>query len=196
MAFCVMLADFFETMGTMVAVGAEGDLLDDAGNPPNTQRILLVDSLAAIAGGAGGVSSNTSYIESSTGVADGARTGLASVVTGVAFLLSTFFAPLAALVPNEAAAPALVAVGFLMMQQVAKIDWTDLGIAIPAFLTIVFMPFGYSITVGIGVGFICHCMVETARGRARKIHPLMWLVSALFVVYFLLDPIQRMLGLI
>lgn len=196
LAFSVMLADFFDTMGTMVAVGAEGDLLDDAGNPPNTQRILLVDSLAAIAGGAGGVSSNTSYIESSTGVADGARTGLASVVTGVAFLLSTFFAPLAALVPNEAAAPALVAVGFLMMQQVAKIDWTDLGIAIPAFLTIVFMPFGYSITVGIGVGFICHCMVEAARGRARKVHPLMWLVSALFVVYFLLDPIQRLLGLI
>lgn len=196
LAFSVMLADFFDTMGTMVAVGAEGDLLDDDGNPPNTQRILLMDSLAAVAGGVGGVSSNTSYIESSTGVADGARTGLAAIATGVAFLLSTFFAPLAAIVPNEAAAPALVAVGFLMMQQVAKIDWTDLGVAIPAFLTIVFMPFGYSITVGIGVGFICHCVVEVARGRMRKVHPLMWLVSALFVVYFLLDPIQRILGLV
>ena len=194
LTFSVMLADFFDTMGTMVAVGSEGDLLDEEGNPYNTGRILLVDSVAAIAGGAGGVSSNTSFVESSTGVADGARTGIASITTGVLFLLATFLSPLVALVPNEAAAPALVAVGFLMMQQVADIKWNDLSIAIPAFLAIVFMPFGYSITVGIGVGFIAYVIMEVATGRAKKVHGLMWLVSALFVVYFLLGPIQAALG--
>lgn len=196
LAFSVMLADFFDTMGTMVAVGAEGDLLDEEGNPPRTRAILLIDSVAAIAGGAGGVSSNTSYIESSTGVADGARTGLAAVSTGVMFLLATFLAPVAGLVPNEAAAPALVAVGFLMMQQVSKIDWNDLAIAVPAFLTIVFMPFGYSITVGIGVGFICHALIQTACGNVKKIHPLLWVVCAMFVIYFLLSPIQHLLGIL
>ena len=195
LSFSVMLADFFDTMGTMVAVGAEGDLLDENGDPPKTRSILLVDSLAAVAGGVGGVSSNTAYIESATGVADGARTGLASVATGVFFLLATFLSPLAAVVPNEAAAPALVAVGFLMMQQVSKIDWTDLAVAIPAFLTIVFMPFGYSITVGIGIGFIAHVLIQAAVGGARKVHPLLWVVSLLFVVYFLLEPIERLLGL-
>lgn len=194
LAFSVMLADFFDTMGTMVAVGAEGNLLDKDGNPHNTGRILLVDSLAAVAGGLGSVSSNTSYVESSAGVAEGARTGLASIVTGLAFLVSMFISPLVALVPNEAAAPALVAVGFLMMQQVREIDWEDLSIAVPAFLGIVFMPFGYSITVGIGVAFISHVVMQVATGKAKKVHPLMWLVAALFVVYFLLGPIQELLA--
>lgn len=194
LAFSVMLADFFDTMGTMVAVGAEGGLLDEEGNPYNTGRILLVDSLAAVAGGLGSVSSNTSYVESSAGVAEGARTGFSSIVTGLAFLISMFISPLVALVPNEAAAPALVAVGFLMMQQVREIDWEDLSIAVPAFLGIVFMPFGYSITVGIGVGFISHVVMQVATGKAKKVHPLMWLVAALFVVYFLLGPIQQLLG--
>ncbi len=194
LAFSVMLADFFDTMGTMVAVGAEGDLLDEEGNPPRTRQILLVDSIGAIAGGAGGVSSNTSFVESSTGVADGARTGLAAIVTGVVFLFATFLSPIFAMVPNEAAAPALVAVGFLMMQQVTEIDWKDLGVAIPAFMTVAFMPFGYSITVGIGVGFITYVILEAVQNRARKVHPLMWVVAALFVIYFLLEPINRVLG--
>ena len=193
LAFSAMLADFFDTMGTMVAVGAEGDLLDENGNPYNSQRILLVDSLGAIAGGAGGVSSNTSFVESASGVADGARTGLSSIVTGVLFLLSTFLAPLVALVPSEAAAPALVAVGFLMMQQVTDIDWKDMAIAIPAFLTIILMPFGYSITVGIGVGFIFYALMQLLRGKAKDVHPLMWVVSAMFLIYFLLGPIQSAL---
>lgn len=193
LAFSAMLADFFDTMGTMVAVGAEGDLLDEDGNPYNSQKILLVDSLGAIAGGAGGVSSNTSFVESASGVADGARTGLSSIVTGVLFLLSTFLAPLVALVPSEAAAPALVAVGFLMMQQVTDIDWKDMAIAIPAFLTIILMPFGYSITVGIGVGFIFYALMQLLRGKAKEVHPLMWVVSAMFFIYFLLGPIQSAL---
>ncbi|MCI5825940.1 MAG: NCS2 family permease [Arcanobacterium sp.] len=193
LAFSVMLADFFDTMGTMVAVAAAGDLLDEEGNPPKTRAILLVDSIAAVAGGLGGVSSNTSFVESTSGVADGARTGLASVVTGILFLLSTIFAPIVSLVPSEAAAPALIAVGVLMMQQVGDLKWGDLAVAIPAFLTIVFMPFGYSITVGIGIGFISFVLIETFAGRAKKVHTLMWVVAALFVVYFLMGPIQKLL---
>ncbi|GAB2457068.1 NCS2 family permease [Nocardioides hungaricus] len=191
--FTLLLADFFDTMGTMTAIGAEAGLLREDGTPPNTQRILVVDSIAAAAGGAAGVSSNTSYIESASGVGEGARTGLASVVTGVLFLLSIFLAPLVAVIPSEAAVPALVLVGFLMMQQVKGIDWDDLEIAIPAFLTIVLMPFTYSITVGIGAGFLAYVFLKLVRGKLAAIHPLMWVVAALFVVYFFIDPITSRL---
>ncbi|WP_432524802.1 NCS2 family permease [Kineococcus sp. SYSU DK006] len=194
LVFTLLLADFFDTMGTMVAIGKEGDLLDAEGNPPRMRRILVVDSLAAAAGGAAGVSSNTSYIESATGVGEGARTGLASVVTGVAFLLTTFLAPVVAIVPYEAATPALVVVGFLMMTQVKGIDWDDLEIALPAFLTIVLMPFTYSISAGIGAGFIAFVVLKVARGKARQVHPLLWVVAALFVLYFAIDPVKDLLG--
>ena len=191
LVFSLMLADFFDTMGTMVAVGAEGNLLDEQGNPPKTRQILIIDSLAAVAGG---VSSNTSYVESASGVAEGARTGLASVVTGVLFLLSTFLAPLVELVPTEAASTALVFVGFLMMTQVTDIDWKAPEVAIPAFMTMAFMPFGYSVSVGIGVGFVTYSLIQLVKGQARKVHPLLWVVSVLFVVYFLMGPIQRLFG--
>ena len=171
LVFTLLLADFFDTMGTMVAIGAEADLLDKDGNPPNAEKILIVDSVAAMAGGAASVSSNTSYIESASGVGEGARTGLASVVTGVLFLLATFLAPLVPIVPYEAATPALVIVGFLMMQQVSGIDWDDLEIAIPAFLTIVLMPFTYSITVGIGAGFVVYTLIKVVRGKAAADPP-------------------------
>ncbi|WP_105567197.1 NCS2 family permease [Microbacterium halophytorum] len=194
LVFTVMLADFFDTMGTMVAIGAEAKLLDKEGNPPKAQQILIVDSVGAIAGGLGSTSSNTAFVESTAGVAEGARTGLASVVTGIAFLLATFLSPLVALVPYEAAAPALVLVGFLMMTQVAGIDWKNIDIALPAFFTIAFMPFTYSIADGIGAGFIAYIIVKLARGRARDIHPLMWVVGALFVLYFTIDPIRAALG--
>ncbi|MFC7491225.1 MULTISPECIES: NCS2 family permease [unclassified Knoellia] len=192
--FTLMLADFFDTMGTMTAIGHEADLLDEDGLPPNTDRILAVDSIAAAAGGAAGVSSNTSYIESASGVGEGARTGLASVVTGLLFLASMVFAPLIEVVPSEAAVPALVLVGFLMMQQVKDIDWDDVEIAIPAFLTIVLMPFTYSITAGIGAGFVAYVLIKVVRGKVSAIHPLMWLVAGLFVFYFAIDPIQTALG--
>ncbi|MFW6034057.1 MAG: NCS2 family permease, partial [bacterium] len=192
--FTLLLADFFDTMGTMVAVAAEGDMLDEQGNPPNTQRILIVDSLGAAAGGAGSVSSNTAYIESSAGVGDGARTGLASVVTGVLFLLATFLSPLVGMVPNEAAAPALVLVGFLMMSQVGSISWDDIEIALPAFLAIALMPFTFSIAVGIGAGFVSYTVLKIARGKFRQVHPLMWLVSVLFVIWFAIEPFQQLLG--
>ena len=191
--FTLLLADFFDTMGTMTAIGAEAGLLDEEGIPPNAERILVVDSIAAAAGGAAGVSSNTSYIESASGVGEGARTGLASVVTGICFLLAIFLAPLVAVIPSEAAVPALVLVGFLMMQQVKGIDWDDLEIAIPAFLTIVLMPFTYSITVGIGAGFIAYVAIKVVVGKVRDVHPLMWVVAALFVVYFAIGPITSWL---
>ena len=194
LVFSLLLADFFDTMGTMIAIGAEGDLLDADGNPPRTREILAVDSLAAIAGGAGGVSSNTSYVESAAGVGEGARTGLASVVTGVLFLLSMFLAPVVSMVPYEAATPALVVVGFLMMTQVTDIDWKSPEIALPAFITVIMMPFSYSITNGIGAGFIAYLVVRLARGRVREIHPLMWGASLLFVIYFTLTPIKAILG--
>ena len=195
LVFTLLLADFFDTMGTMVAIGAEANLLDKDGNPPNAEKILIVDSVAAMAGGAASVSSNTSYIESASGVGEGARTGLASVVTGVLFLLATFLAPLVQIVPYEAATPALVIVGFLMMQQVRGIDWDDLEIALPAFLTIVLMPFTYSITVGIGAGFVVYTLIKVVRGKAAAVHPLLWAVSALFVVYFAMDPLRNAVGI-
>ena len=133
-------------------------------------------------------------MESAAGVGEGARTGLASVVTGCMFALSMFFAPLVKMVPYEAATPALVVVGFLMMMQVTDIDWKSPEIALPAFLTIIMMPFSYSITNGIGAGFVSYLVVEVAQGRARRIHPLMWVACAMFVVYFTLAPIKAILG--
>ena len=181
-------------MGTMTAIGAEAGLLDEDGAPVNAQRILIVDSIGAAAGGAASVSSNTSYIESAAGVGEGARTGLASVVTGVLFLLATFLAPVVAIIPYEAATPALVVVGFLMMMQVRGIDWDDIEIAMPAFLTIILMPFTFSITVGIGAGFVTYVLIKAVRGKTAQMHPLLWGVAALFVVYFALDPIRQLLG--
>ncbi|MEU4362792.1 NCS2 family permease [Promicromonospora sp. NPDC023987] len=195
LVFTLLIADFFDTMGTMVAIGGEAGLLDEKGNPPRTTRILVVDSLAAVSGGAGSVSSNTAYVESASGVGDGARTGLAAVTTGVAFLLTTFLSPLVEVVPHEAATPALVVVGFLMVVQVTGIDWTDLEVGIPAFLTMILMPFAYSITVGIGAGVISFVLLKVAVGKTRKVHPLLWVAAALFVVYFLIGPIRAAVGI-
>ena len=189
--FTLLLSDFFDTVGTVTAIGHEAGLADKDGNVDNIQRILLVDSVAAAAGGAAGISSNTSYIESAAGVGEGARTGLASVVTGICFLLTTFLAPLVGIIPYEAATPALIIVGFLMMTQIKDIDWEDLGIAIPAFLTIILMPFTYNISVGIGAGFITHVVIRLFQGRRKEIHPLLLLVSGLFMIYFLSSPINN-----
>ncbi len=190
LVFTLMLADFFDTMGTVVGVGAEAGLLDERGQLPGSDRVLLVDSLAAVAGGAASASSATTYIESAAGVGDGARTGLASVVTGLLFLLALLFTPLVSVVPFEAASPALVVVGFLLITQIRTIDFDDYTVAIPAFLTIVVMPFTYSITNGIGAGFVSYAVLKAAQGRARDVHPLLWVIAALFVVYFAIDPLQ------
>lgn len=195
LVFSLLLADFFDTMGTMVAVGGEAGLLDKDGNPPQTKEILIVDSIAAAAGGAASVSSNTSYVESAAGVGDGARTGLASVITGIAFLLATFLAPLVEMVPSEAAAPALVAVGFLMATQVANINWKSYEIAIPAFLTLALMPFTYSITTGIGAGVISWAIIKISVGKIKRIHPLMWVATVMFLAYFLIGPLKSAVGI-
>jgi len=192
--FTLLLSDFFDTVGTVTAIGHEAGLADKDGNVDNIQKILIVDSIAAAAGGAAGISSNTSYIESASGVGEGARTGLASIVTGIAFLLTTFLAPLVAIIPYEAATPALIIVGFLMMTQIKDIDWNDLGIAIPAFLTIILMPFTYNISVGIGAGFITHVLIRVFQGRGKEVHALLYLVSGLFMVYFLSSPINNWVG--
>lgn len=192
--FTLLLSDFFDTVGTVTAIATEAGLVDSRGYIPKTEQILFVDSLAAVAGGASSISSNTSYIESASGVGEGARTGLASVVTGICFLFATFLAPLVAIIPYEAATPALVIVGFLMMTQIKQVDWEDLGIAIPAFLTIILMPFTYSISVGIGAGFIAHVVIRFIQKRHREIHPLLLLVSVLFVIYFFTALINVWIG--
>jgi AGZA family xanthine/uracil permease-like MFS transporter len=190
LVFTLLLSDFFDTVGTVTAIATEAKLIDAQGTIPNNNKILIVDSLAAAMGGVGSISSNTSYIESASGVGEGARTGLASVVTGILFLLSTFLAPLVAVIPYEAATPALVIVGFLMMSQIKEVEWSDYGIGIPAFLTIILMPFTYSISVGIGAGFISHVLVRLVQGRGKEVHALLYLVSGLFVIYFLQSPIS------
>ena len=182
--FTLMLADFFDTMGTAVGLGREAGLLDERGQLPNVDRVLLVDSAAAAIGGGFSASSNTTYIESASGIAEGGRTGLTAVVCGVLFLLAILLSPLAAVIPLQAAAPALVIVGFLMMSAVREIAWDDVEVSIPAFLTIVVMPFTYSITNGIGAGFVAYVFLKASRGRAAEVRPMMWIAAAAFVVYF------------
>ena len=182
--FTLMLADFFDTMGTAVGLGREAGLLDAKGQLPDVDKVLVVDSAAAAVGGLFSASSNTTYIESASGIAEGGRTGLTAVVTGVLFLLAVFLSPLAEMVPLQAAAPALVVVGFLMMSTVKEIAWDDLEVAIPAFFTIVLMPFTYSITNGIGAGFVTYVFIKATRGKAKEVHPMMWIAAGAFVIYF------------
>lgn len=194
LVFALVLTNFFDAMGTMTALGKQAKLSDEEGNLPEMKKALIVEGVGAIAGGAGSVSSNTVYVDSSAGIADGARTGLANIVTGILFLLAMFLTPLYEVVPIEAAAPVLVIVGVLMTTQITQIDWSELHIAIPAFLTIVIMPFTYSIAHGIGVGFIAYAFMTTFAGKAKQVHWLMWLIAALFVVYFAIDPILALVS--
>ncbi|WP_018682572.1 NCS2 family permease [Actinokineospora enzanensis] len=194
LVFTLVLTDFFDTIGTMTGLGKEAGLVDKDGVLPNTSRALFVDGLAAVAGGASSSSSNTVFIESAAGIAEGARTGLANVVTGLLFLAAMFFTPLYQVVPIEAAAPALVVVGAMMMGQIREIDLSDFTIALPAFLTIVVMPFTYSIANGIGAGFVSYVILRLVTGRARGVHPLMWFVAAAFVIYFGMSPLRAALG--
>lgn len=173
-------------MGTIVGVGEQAGFVTEEGELPGSGRVLLVDSLAATFGGIFSASSVTTYIESGSGVAEGGRTGLTAVVTGLLFLVSIILAPFAEIVPSEATAPALIIVGFLMCGVIRDIDFKDITEGLPALLTITFMPFTYSITNGIGVGFIAYVFVQVIAGKRRAVHPLLWLISAAFVVYFLL----------
>lgn len=190
--FAIMLSDFFDTMGTVTGVAAEAGLANDDGSVPDVGKVLLVDGVAAIAGGLAGISSNTTYIESAAGVAEGGRTGFASVVTGVLFLLAIFLAPIAGIIPGVATAPTLVLVGYLMFTLIKDIPVGDVEDGIPALLTMILMPLTYDITVGIGAGFISWVLIKVVRRKAGAVHPLMWAVSIAFVVFFLKDWIQTL----
>ncbi|WP_426721691.1 NCS2 family permease [Corynebacterium auriscanis] len=187
--FTLVLANFFDAMGTMTALGKQAELTDEEGRLPNLRTALVVEGAGAVVGGAVSGSSNTVYVDSAAGIGDGARTGLANVVTGLLFLLAMFLTPLYEIVPIEAAAPVLVIVGALMMAQIRDIDFSRFDIALPAFLTIVIMPFTYSIANGIGVGFIAYVFMAVVGGKARRVHPLLYIVGILFVVYFVVDPV-------
>ncbi len=185
LVFALGMVDFFDTMGTVVAVGGQGGLLDKNGKLPGLKATLAVDSVAAMIGGAMGCSSNTTYVESASGVAAGGRTGLASVVTAILFLVAMLFVPLAFLIPSAATAPALIIVGFLMLSMIKDIPWDKFEEALPAFLTIVAMTFTFSISKGIGFGFISYCILKVATGKWREVHPVMWIVSIIFALYFI-----------
>ncbi|MBP8538022.1 NCS2 family permease [Streptomyces sp. MK37H] len=193
--FTVLLSGFFDAMGTIIGVGEEAGLTDERGQLPGMGRILMMDGVAVAGGGFGSASANTCFVESTAGVGEGARTGLANVVTGGLFLLALVFTPLAKVVPSQAATPALVVVGFLIMAaNVKEIDWSDFTIAIPAFLTMISMPFTYSITNGIGLGVLSFLLLRIATRRTREIPWLLGAVGLCFLVYFLLNPIEQALG--
>jgi AGZA family xanthine/uracil permease-like MFS transporter len=192
--FSIMLSDFFDTMGTIIGVGGKGGFLDAHGRLPRAGRVLLVDSLGAVAGGWANASSNTTYIESAAGVAEGGRTGLVSVVAGLLFLGAMWLSPLAAVIPAQATAPALVIVGFYMMAVARDIPWDDYAEAIPAFVTMLVMPFTWSITNGIGAGFIVFAVIKVLSGQAGRVHWMVYAASAAFLVYFALPLVERVLG--
>ncbi|CAN5700002.1 NCS2 family permease [soil metagenome] len=182
--FTVMLADFFDTMGTATAINEQAGLTDDRGRVPNIGRLLLVDGVAAAAGGAAGISSNTSYIESAAGVAEGGRTGFTAVVVGLLFLVMILLSPLVALVPFAATSPVLILIGFLMTTLIKDIDFSDIEEGLPALLGLILMPLTFSITVGIGAAFVSYVVIKVIKGKISQIHPLLWLVAAAFAVYF------------
>jgi AGZA family xanthine/uracil permease-like MFS transporter len=191
--FSIMLSDFFDTMGTIIGVGGKGGFLDSQGRLPRANRVLLVDSVGAMFGGYANASSNTTYIESAAGVAEGARTGIAAIVVGVLFLLAMFFSPLAAVIPAQATAPALILVGFYMMGIAREIAWDDYEEAVPAFVTMLAMPFTWSITNGIGAGFITYTAIKLLNGRGGQVHWMAYLASAAFVLYFALPGLEKAL---
>ncbi|WP_329020543.1 NCS2 family permease [Streptomyces sp. NBC_00690] len=183
--FTVLLSCFFDAMGTILGVGDEAKLIDKDGNLPGINKVLFVDGIAVASGGATSSSATTCFVESTAGVGEGARTGLASVITGSLFTVALFLTPLATMVPSQAATPALLAVGFLILAgSVRDIDWSDYTLAVPAFLAMVMMPFTYSITNGIGIGFISFCVLRLAAGRGREVPIAMYAVSAVFVFYY------------
>ncbi len=182
--FSLVLVDFFDTVGTVTAVGEAAGLAGRDGMVPRLKQVLAIDAVAALIGGAAGASSATSYIESAAGVAEGARTGLHSVFVGLLFLASMALAPLAAAVPAVATAPALILTGLLMCRDIARIDVGRLDTAIPAFLTVILVPLTYSISHGIGAGFIAYVAIKALSGHARDVHPLMAASAAAFVAFF------------
>lgn len=183
--FALMMVDFFDSLGTVLAVGTQAGLVNKDGKLLNLKKVLAVDALGAMIGGFMGSSSNTAYVESSAGVSEGARTGLTAVIVSGLFLIGMLFVPLAYFIPSAATAPALIIVGFFMITMINKINWDNFEEALPAFLTITAMTFTFSISKGIGFGFISYCIIKLVTGKWKEVHPLMWIVSLIFIIYFI-----------
>ncbi|MEU8696286.1 NCS2 family permease [Streptomyces sp. NPDC048680] len=192
--FTLVLAGFFDAMATIIGVGTEAKLADDKGRMPGLSKALFIDGAGGAIGGVAGGSGQTVFVESATGVGEGARTGLASVVTGLFFAACLFFTPLTAIVPAEVASAALVVIGAMMMQNARHVDWSDRAVVIPVFLTVVLMPFTYTITTGVAAGVISWVAIKVAQGRAREVGAFMWGLTVIFVVYFALHPLESWLG--
>ncbi|WP_330434747.1 NCS2 family permease [Streptomyces sp. NBC_01005] len=192
--FTLVLAGFFDAMATIIGVGTEAGLADSKGRMPGLSKALFIDGAGGAIGGVSGASGQTVFIESATGVGEGARTGLSSVVTGVLFAAGLFFTPLAQIVPGPIAAAALVVIGAMMMQNARHVDWSDRAVAVPVFLTVALMPFTYSITAGVGAGVISFAAIKAAQGKFREVGVFMWVLTAVFVVYFALSPIESWIG--
>lgn len=192
--FTLVLAGFFDAMATIIGVGTEANLADAQGRMPGLSKALFIDGAGGAVGGVAGASGQTVFVESATGVGEGARTGLSSVITGLFFAACLFFTPLTAIVPGEVAAAALVVIGAMMMMNARHVDWADRATAIPVFLTVVIMPFTYSITAGVAAGVISYVAIKIAQGKAREIGAFMWGLTAVFLVFFALNPIESWMG--
>jgi AGZA family xanthine/uracil permease-like MFS transporter len=192
--FTLLFTNFFDAMGTMTGLAKEADLADDNGDFPRIKSALVVEGVGAIAGGATSSSSSTVFIESGAGIGEGARTGLANVVTGVVFLIAMFLTPLTSIVPTEIAAAALIIVGAMMMAQIRHIDFTDFRVLLPVFLTVSVMPLTYSIANGIGAGFVSWVIIHALSGKAKSISPLLWVVGVGFLIFFARGPIEALFG--
>ncbi|WP_435743240.1 NCS2 family permease [Microbacterium sp. PMB16] len=192
--FTLLFTNFFDAMGTMTGLAKEANLADDNGDFPRIKSALVVEGFGAIAGGATSSSSSTVFIESGAGIGEGARTGLANVVTGVVFLIAMFLTPLTSIVPTEIAAAALIIVGAMMMAQIRHIDFTDFRVLLPVFLTVSVMPLTYSIANGIGAGFVSWVLIHAFSGKAKTISPLLWVVGAGFLIFFARGPIEALFG--
>ncbi|MFJ9885642.1 NCS2 family permease [Streptomyces sp. NPDC091287] len=192
--FTLVLAGFFDAMATIIGVGTEAKLADDKGRMPGLSKALFIDGAGGVIGGVASGSGQTVFVESATGVGEGARTGLASAVTGLFFAACLFFTPLTAIVPTEVASAALVVIGAMMMQNARHVDWSDRSVAIPVFLTVVLMPFTYTITTGVAAGVIAYSAIKLAQGRAREVGAFMWGLTVIFIVFFALNPIESWLG--
>ncbi len=194
LVFTLVFTNFFDAMGTMTGLASEAGLADKDGKFPRLKSALIVEGIGAVAGGATSASSNTVFIESGAGIGEGARTGVANIVTGILFLAAMFFTPLTQIVPLEVAAAALVIVGALMVSQIRHLDFTEFSSTLPIFLTIIVMPLTYSIANGIGAGFISWVLVRSLSGKAREISPLLWVVAVGFILFFVRGPVEALIG--
>ena len=187
--FSFLFVDLFDTLGTLIGVASKADMLDEEGKLPNIKGALMADSIATCAGAVLGTSTTTTFVESASGVTEGGRTGLTSVVVAICFALSAFLSPVISAIPSAATAGVLVVVGCMMASSLKEIDWGDISEAVPAFFASVFMAFSYSISYGIAGGFITYCLIKTCKGKAKEVHPVIWVVSLLFILDFIITAI-------